>query len=85
MSGLSGAHAFLWQDGKMIDLASLSGGFTETLGINDLGQIVGESQDENRRRAFLWESGNLLDLNQLLPQDSGWFLSEARDINNSGQ
>src|SRR5262245_40505167 len=35
-------HAFLWQNGVMTDLGSL-GGSSTALGINDAGQVVGES------------------------------------------
>ncbi len=36
-------------------------------------------------RAFLWENGSIWDLDDLIPADSGWQLSSARDINDHGQ
>jgi probable HAF family extracellular repeat protein len=37
------------------------------------------------KEPFLYENGNLWDLNQLIPENSGWILKEATDINNDGQ
>jgi len=34
---------------------------------------------------FIYEKGEMIDLNNLIPQNSGWFLSWAYDINNKGQ
>jgi hypothetical protein len=49
--------------------------------LNDARQIVGES----RGRAFLWEDGNIMELGALIPQNLGWALGSAEDINNAGQ
>jgi len=51
-------HAFLWQDGRMLDLNDLlpvgSGWeLTRALAINDEGQVVGEGLFRGERRAFL--------------------------------
>lgn len=60
--------------------------------INNPGQAVGSAWDpvtdtEPMRRAFLYDhrTGVITDLNQLIPQDSGWYLLEAWDINDAGQ
>ena len=34
---------------------------------------------------MLYEKGVLIDLNSLIPASSGWVLTEARGINESGQ
>jgi len=35
--------------------------------------------------AFLWSGGSMKDLNDLIPAGSGWVLTEATGINDSGQ
>jgi len=56
-STLSGDnHAFLWEDGTMYDLGTLSG--TEesaAFGINNLGQVAGECTSPVTIRAVLWQ------------------------------
>ncbi len=36
-------HAFLWQNGQMLNLGTLGGSESSALGINDVGQVVGKS------------------------------------------
>jgi probable HAF family extracellular repeat protein len=44
-------HAFLWDDGRMIDLTAVAGGTTSTIAdINDRGQISGTVDD----RPVVW-------------------------------
>ena len=83
--GLEGAyvsHWFVWQNGRMRDLDVLVGDIF-TVGINDLGQVVG-SGDRARFPiswfSFLWEKGRMLDLGdfETSPSVSG-------PINNRGQ
>jgi probable HAF family extracellular repeat protein len=74
-------HAFLWKNGKMrnLNISGLGGPgcppsaayFSSAIGINDIGQIVGQSG----QCAFLWEKGTTKYL--------GGF--SARDINPKGQ
>jgi probable HAF family extracellular repeat protein len=80
-------HAFLWQDGLMTDLGTLSGDFSSFApAINNIGQVVGASCDQNGNcRAFLWQNGNMTDLNTLIPADSPLYLLQALDINSFGQ
>ena len=49
-------HAFLWEDGTMTDLGTLSGLSSQAYGINDRGQVVGFSQPAvgQQIRATLW-------------------------------
>jgi probable HAF family extracellular repeat protein len=58
--------------------------------INSQGQIVGDSDATptgehcDGPHAFLYENGTILDLNDLIPADSGWTLSRAFALNDSG-
>ncbi|HEV2126074.1 MAG TPA: hypothetical protein VGW38_25235, partial [Chloroflexota bacterium] len=92
-------HPILWIDGTIYHLEfwseplegeapddTLAG---EAVAINSHGQIVGwYVASDQERRACLWRDGPAspeIDLNDLLPEESGWVLTEARDINNRGQ
>ena len=76
-------HAYLWTlSGGIQDLGDLGGGKSYAYGINNLGQIVGESFiNSTTSHAFLWQSGNIQDLGAL----SGGVRSMATSINNLGQ
>ena len=80
-------HAFLWQNGAMVDLGTLLGDFlSAAFGINNKGQVVGQSCDQNGNcRAFLWQDGVMTNLNALIPQGSPLYLIEASDINDRGE
>jgi len=82
-------HAFLWtKEIGMQDLGTLPGDtISEGLGINDEGQVVGESCADatfSVCRAFLWQNGVMTDLNTLVPPGS-LSLIFANDINSSGE
>jgi probable HAF family extracellular repeat protein len=80
-------HAFLYQDGHMVDLGALLGTSSSVaLGINSLNQVVGtytSAPDSNR--AFLYQNGTMSDLNTLIPVSAGLSLTQAVAINNNGQ
>jgi probable HAF family extracellular repeat protein len=87
------AHAFLWQGGVMTDLGILPGGFgSDAFAINGAGVIVGSadvidpSGTSSTGHAVIWMPGQTVptDLNTLVAPGSGWFLSSAVGINNSG-
>jgi probable HAF family extracellular repeat protein len=87
-------HAFLWQKGTIRDLGALGAGrYSEALGLNAKGDVVGWSSTQadddpfgsRGRAAFLYRDGAMLDLNRSIPPDSGWTLTEARAINDRGQ
>jgi len=73
--GVKGAHAVLWKDGKITDLGSLGGNEVAAFGINNRGQIIGNSTNAIpdpycffgtvQNRAFLWEHGLMQDLGTL--------------------
>ena len=70
----------------MIDLGTLGGTNSYAYGINSDGQVVGASDSAGSGwRAFLYSGGIMTDLNSLIDPSSGWFLSWADDINDSGQ
>jgi probable HAF family extracellular repeat protein len=78
-------HAFLWQNGEMIDLgtASCRGTACDATanGINDLGHVVGYMGPvSGRPHAFLWMNGEMTDLGTL-----GGGASSAFAINDCGQ
>ncbi len=75
-------HAFLWQNGNLQDLGTLTGGTYSNAGaINNLGQIVGgATTPAGYYRAVIW--------NNLVIQDLGTFgglVGWASGINNYGQ
>ncbi|NBU09856.1 MAG: hypothetical protein EBS84_12685 [Proteobacteria bacterium] len=79
------SRAFLYTKGKMIDLGTLGGPGSFANAVNNRMHVVGAAQlATGENRAFLWRDGKMWDLNQSLPPDSGWFLLEATDINESG-
>lgn len=90
------AHAYLYDYNadSLHDLGTLHGGLTSSAAdINELNQVVGTSwlvtqltslYDPTQYHAFLWENGTMSDLNDLLPAGSGWILTAATAINDSG-
>jgi probable HAF family extracellular repeat protein len=54
--------------------------------INNLGQTVGASDSSaSGQLAVVFERGEVRDLNRLIPAGAGWLLTEAQDINDSGE
>jgi probable HAF family extracellular repeat protein len=79
--------AFLWQNGVATNLGTLRPDvFSLALGINDNGQVVGDSCDESFScRAFLWQEGTMTELNNLVHDPNAPFLENANNINSLGQ
>jgi probable HAF family extracellular repeat protein len=79
--------AFLWQNGVPTNLGSLPPDvFSLALGINDKGQVVGDSCDVSFScRAFLWQDGTMTELNNLVHDRNAPFLENANSINSRGQ
>lgn len=82
-------RAFLWDSVNGMQNLGSFGGHSFAYGINNLGQVVGASQETpggNFSHAFLWDSINgMQNINDLIPPNSGWDLQEALDINDRGQ
>jgi probable HAF family extracellular repeat protein len=66
---------------RITDLGALGGVYTYGYRINDVGQVVGQSDDASGAyRPFLWEAGSMTDLGSL-----GGAYGSANGINESGQ
>lgn len=83
---VANVHGWIYTRHRMRDMRTLPG-FPRVLpaALNHRGVAVGtmESADRFTQHAFLY-SGVLLDLNTLIPEDSGWVLQGATDINDAG-
>jgi probable HAF family extracellular repeat protein len=73
-------HAFLWDDGDMIDLGALGGFDGSRAGaINNSGQILGAP-------TYLYDPvEGMMSLYDLIPTDSRWSALSAADLNEPGQ
>ena len=75
----------------MTDLGTLGGTNSVAEDINASGQVVGwvmgwsEITGDAYNFAFLYSGGVMTDLNTLIDPASGWGLSRAQAINDSGQ
>ncbi|HEY2039182.1 MAG TPA: hypothetical protein VGG95_05930, partial [Edaphobacter sp.] len=76
-------HGFIYTNGKMWDLGTLGGNFSEALGINSKGQIVGDSiTSDGSQHAFLFYDGVMTDLGKY-GQDG--IFQAGTGINENGQ
>jgi probable HAF family extracellular repeat protein len=81
-------EAFSYMAGsKPLLLGTLGGLTSSATAVNDSGQIVGQSKlADGQMNAFLFTNGTMLDLNALIPHPpSGWVLTNATDIDNTGR
>ena len=78
-------YAFQQTSGGVITPLGTLTGYTASqtipMGINELGQVVGDCNYGSA--AFIWESGTMTDLNVIL-NDATWELKYASDINENG-
>jgi probable HAF family extracellular repeat protein len=79
--------ASLWDKDKGIqNLGTLGGTCSTAHGINNSGQVVGQSEKSNGPVVgYLWEDDVMQDLNDLIDPASGWDLIDARPVNDAGQ
>jgi probable HAF family extracellular repeat protein len=72
---------FLWEKGEMIDLGSLGGTIGSVGGLNNRGQIIGNSNlpGDVNFHGFLWDHGTLTDVGTL-----GGTFSSANALNEEG-
>ncbi len=78
-------HATRWTGKVAEDLGTLYGGNSFGNAINRYGAVVGDIRvDFGGQYAFLYTSGQMQDLNTLVSADSGWTLTSASGINDSG-
>lgn len=76
----------LWRSGERIEIGTADAAGGSAWAVNNHGQVVGTLNRIGRPSvAFIWEDGRTRDLNDALPPESGWALTEARDINDAGQ
>jgi probable HAF family extracellular repeat protein len=82
-TGVPTVDPFLWENGKLIDLGSLGGTLGFPNGLNNLGQVVGQSNlaGDAIFHPFLWENGKIRDLGTL-GGDTGYavMINEAGEI-----
>ena len=81
--------AVLWQNGTMTALPQAGGDdYSVAYAINDAGVIVGagraRSATQSPTEAIVWDQGQAIVLNDLLGAHSGWDLTTATSITDSG-
>ena len=83
------ADAVLYSGDAIVDLGVLAAPYdiaSFALGINNEGQVVGQSNSSfPDSAAFLYSGGAMLDLNSMISPSSGWQLTTATAINDNGQ
>lgn len=86
LPGEQHVHAFLWQGSAMTDLGTVDGDTdSNAQGVNNVGQVVGDSDTSTTMRAFIWQKGVMTDLNTLISPNSGFQLASGASINDAGQ
>lgn len=79
-------QAARWDDGQLTLLDDPAGAYsTRAFGVGVDGLVVGTSFISGSSMATLWEGTQALSLQSLLIDANGWNLSQALDINASGQ
>ena len=76
-------HAFLYTEGKMVDLGSLGGYYCRAVAVNNNGQVIGygTTPGNDATHSFLWQNGAAADLGTY----PGGTYAQANSINDNGQ
>ena len=76
-------HAFLWQNGRMVDIDGRRGvGQSVGTGINNRGHVVGTS---DHLGPFVWRGRKMESLNALIDPAAGYVINDVQGINDKGQ
>lgn len=62
------------------DLGAFAGSNSYAHGVNNAGEVVGVADS----RGFAWQAGTMTDLSASVAAGSGWFISNAAAVNDSG-
>jgi len=74
---------FLWQDGRMTDLGGLGGTLGFVNGLNDRGEVVGQSDlpGDHASRPYLWNGQRMIDLGTLGGDlGAGTYVNDRGDV-----
>lgn len=83
--GFHTRHAFLYSNGRLTDIDGRPASdfsFSEGTGINNLGYIVGSSDNLS---GFVYRGKRMQSLNALIDPAAGWDIAAPRAINDAGQ
>jgi len=91
LTGGPEARAVLWENGSIIDLGTLGGNESASIGANDRGQVIGVASNAipdpfsffgaTQARAFLWADGKMRDLGTLGGPDAfGQYVNDRGQV-----
>jgi probable HAF family extracellular repeat protein len=85
-TGGGSSHAFVTVfGGAMSDIGTLGGSTSEALSVNSENVVVGYSDTSSGvQHAFVHDGFTMKDLNAMIPAGSGWELTKAWDISDTG-